>query len=69
MAGEGMTQHVRVQVLAEFADTGLAHPQLYRARPEAAPLLADEYRAIGRFGQRPQRQPLLQRPAGHASDR
>lgn len=69
MAGEAVPEHVRVQVLAQLAHTGLAHPQLHRTRAQAAPLLADEHRAIGGIAQRPQRQPGLQGLACLAPDR
>ncbi|MCY1286076.1 hypothetical protein D9M70_350350 [compost metagenome] len=69
MAGEAVAQHVRVQVLAEFAHAGLAHAQLDRPRAEAAALLADEHRAVGRPALRAQRQPGFQRGARLAADR
>ena len=40
-----------MQVLAEFAHAGLAHPQLDRPRAQAAALLADEQRVIDWIGQ------------------
>ncbi len=55
MTGETVAQHVRVQMLTEFAHTGLAHPQLHGTGAEATPLLADEHRTVGGPGQRSQR--------------
>ena len=57
MAGEAMAQHMRVQVLAQLAYTGLAHAQLHCPRADASALLTDKHRAISRIGQRTQRQP------------
>ncbi len=69
MAGEAVAQHVRMQALAQLAGAGSLHPFVHRALAETAALLADEYRAVGRIGQRPQRQPGAQRLARLASYR
>ncbi|MNQ62145.1 hypothetical protein D3C85_764790 [compost metagenome] len=50
MAGEGVPQHVRVQMLAQFTNSGLVHPQLDGSRGEATALLADEDRLLARVG-------------------
>ena len=68
MAGKAVAEHVRVQVLAQFAHAGLAHAQLDGARPQAAALLADKQRVIQRVGQGAQRQPEFQRRAGFAAN-
>ncbi len=64
-----MAQHVRMQVLAKLAHAGLTDPQLDGPRAEATTLLANEYRAIGRVGQRTYWQPGLQGLACLAPDR
>ncbi|MCY1278419.1 hypothetical protein D9M70_271440 [compost metagenome] len=69
MAGEGVPQHVRVQMLAQFTNSGLAHAQLDGPRGEAASLLADEHRLVAGVGHGAQGQPFLQRFAGLAAHR
>ncbi|MOA48252.1 hypothetical protein D3C78_1709760 [compost metagenome] len=69
MAGEGVAQHVRVQVLAELAHAGLAHAQLDRPWCQALAATADEQRAIRRIGQGAQQQPGLDGLAGETPDR
>ncbi|MNW04832.1 hypothetical protein D3C71_2009850 [compost metagenome] len=50
MAGERVPQHVRMQMLAQFTNSGLVHPQLDGSRGEATALLADEDRLLARVG-------------------
>ncbi|MNN18550.1 hypothetical protein D3C81_1317620 [compost metagenome] len=68
MAGEGVPQHVRMQVLAQLAHAGLAHAQLDRPRAQALAALADEQRLVDGHALAP-RQPGLQRLARLAPDR
>lgn len=69
MAGEGVPQHVRVQVLAQLADAGLAHPQLDRPRRQALAAATDEHRTVFRSGLGAQRQPGFERLARGLADR
>ncbi|MNF75267.1 hypothetical protein D3C84_573260 [compost metagenome] len=64
MAGEGVSQHVRMQVLPQFALAGSLDPHLDRPGAEAAALLADKHRIVCRVGHGSQWQPLLQGLAG-----
>ncbi|MNI68174.1 hypothetical protein D3C73_1238530 [compost metagenome] len=68
MAGERMSQHVRVQVLSQFAFARSLDPQLDRPRSQAPALLADKHRIVRRVGHGPQWQPLFQRLAGFFAD-
>ncbi|MNL50425.1 hypothetical protein D3C87_1734390 [compost metagenome] len=68
MAGKGMPQHVRVQVLSQLAFSSGLDPYLNRPGAEAATLLADEHGVVRRIGHGPQRQPLLQRFARFLAD-
>ncbi len=69
MAGEGVPQHVRVQVLAQLADAGLAHSQLDRPWRQALAAAADEHRSVFRSGLGAQRQPGFERLARGLADR
>ncbi|MNL66046.1 hypothetical protein D3C87_1904580 [compost metagenome] len=69
MTGEGMPQHVRVQVLPQFTFTGSLDAHLYRPRAETSALLADKYRVVCRVCHGPQRQPLFQCLASLLADR
>jgi hypothetical protein len=64
-----VSEHVRVQVLAQLAHAGLAYPQLDRAGAEALALTADEHGAILWIGQRAQWQPGVHRFTRLAPDR
>ncbi|MNL04309.1 hypothetical protein D3C87_1248770 [compost metagenome] len=64
MAGKGVPQHVRMQVLPQFALAGSLDPHLDRPGAEAAALLADKHRIVCRVGHGSQWQPLLQGLAG-----
>ena len=47
VAGERMTQHVRMQILPQLAFAGGLDAELDRPRAQAPSLLADEYRIVG----------------------
>ncbi|MNL04312.1 hypothetical protein D3C87_1248800 [compost metagenome] len=64
VAGEGVAQHVRVQVLPQFTFAGQFHSHLNRPWTEASALLADEYGVVCGVGHGPQRQPLFEGFAG-----
>ena len=69
VAGEGVAQHVGVQVLPQLALTRGLDPQLDGPGAEAAAFLADEQGAVRRVAQGPQWQPQRQGLAGFAAHR
>ncbi|MOA69140.1 hypothetical protein D3C78_1971510 [compost metagenome] len=57
MAGEGVSQHMRVQVLSQLALAGGLDPSLDRPSANTPAFLTDEHRIVYRVGQFAQRQP------------
>eukprot|EP01132_Coremiostelium_polycephalum_P023529 gene23528-28024_t len=64
VAGKGVPEHVRVQVLPQLALAGGLDPHLYGPGPETPALLADKHRVVRRVGQGAQGQPQQQGFAG-----
>src|SRR5690606_8944467 len=69
VTGEGMPQHVRVQMLAQLFDTIAANPQLDCPRRQPSALHADENRLAVPGHRRSHLEPAPQRLPGHASHR